>query len=107
MTATYVCTYNEALELDDGFEWDEVKAEINFDEHKVRFEETKPVFDDPYSLTVTDDESDPDEQRFATMGAGALGRVLVVVYTYRRQNIRIISARQAEPHERKEYEAQL
>ena len=35
---------------------------------------------------------------------GAAGRLLVVVYTYRSENIRIISARPAEPHEREEYE---
>jgi len=41
-----------------------------------------------------------------TLGADALGRVLVVLYTYRGEDIRHISARSAEPHERKEYEAQ-
>jgi uncharacterized DUF497 family protein len=35
---------------------------------------------------------------------GASGRLLVVVYSYRGENIRIISARLAEPHEREEYE---
>ena len=65
------------------------------------------MFEDPYSLTVTDEESDPSEQRFATIGVGALGRVLVVVYVYRGENTRIISARVAEQHERKEYETQL
>jgi uncharacterized protein len=41
------------------------------------------------------------------MGMGALGRVLVVVYTFRDENIRIISARLALPHERKEYEREM
>lgn len=40
--------------------------------------EAIPVFDDPYALTITDDESDPSEQRFATIGLGALVRLLVV-----------------------------
>jgi hypothetical protein len=39
--------------------------------------ETIPVFDDPYAITITDDESDPDEQRFVTAGMGAMGRLLV------------------------------
>lgn len=92
------------MDFESGFEWDdESKAEINFQKHGVRFEEAKPVFDDPYSLTVADDESDPNEQRFATIGIGAVGRVLVVVYSYRGENIRIISARCAEPQERKQY----
>jgi uncharacterized DUF497 family protein len=67
--------------------------------------EAIPVFDDPYAITVADDESDPDEQRFVTLGVGATGRLLVVVYTWRRENIRIISARPAEPREHEEYEA--
>lgn len=89
-----------------GFEWDEQsKAGINFRRHGVRMPEAIPVFDDPYALTVTDDESDPSEQRFVTIGMGAAGRLLVVVYTYRGKNIRIISVRLAEPQEREEYEA--
>jgi len=67
--------------------------------------EAIPVFDDPNAITITDDESDPGEQRFVTLGTGAAGRLLVVVYTYRGDNIRIVSARPAEPRECKEYEA--
>jgi hypothetical protein len=69
--------------------------------------EALPVFDDSYGITITDDESDPKEQRFVTLGMGGKARLLVVVYVYRGDNIRIISARPAEPHERKEYEASL
>lgn len=91
-----------------GFEWDEEsKAGINFRKHGVRLPEAIPVFEDPYAMTVTDDESDPAEQRFVTLGVGALGRLLVVVYTWRGEDIRIISARPAEPHESAEYEAGL
>jgi uncharacterized DUF497 family protein len=90
-----------------GFEWDEEsKAGINFRKHGVRIPEAIPVFDDPYAITITDDESDPNEQRFVTLGMGALGRLLVVVYAWRGENIRIISARLAEAHEREAYEAQ-
>jgi uncharacterized DUF497 family protein len=90
-----------------GFEWDEEnKAGINFRKHGVRLPEAIPVFDDPYAITITDDESDPDEQRFVTLGMGAAGRLLVVVYTWRGEKIRIISARPAEAHEREQYEAE-
>lgn len=78
----HLCIQFWGVEFEDGFEWDPAKAEVNFKAHNVRFEEVKPVFDDPCSLTVTDNESDPNEQRFATIGVGALGRVLVVVYTH-------------------------
>ena len=90
-----------------GFEWDEeCKAGMNFRKHGVRMPEAIPVFDDPYAITVTDDESDPGEQRFITLGMGAANRLLVVAYAWRAENIRIISARPAEAHEREEYEAQ-
>lgn len=88
------------------FEWHPEKAEANFKKHGVRFStEALAVFEDDLAITVTDD-SDPDEQRFATVGMGTKGRVLVVIYTYRRDKIRIISARIAGPQERAEYEAQ-
>jgi uncharacterized protein len=90
-----------------GFEWDDAsKAGINFRKHGVRMPEAIPVFDDPYAITITDDESDPSEHRFVTLGMGATGRVLVVGYTWRGENIRIISARPAEAHEREQYEAE-
>ena len=90
-----------------GFEWDEEgKAGVNFRKHGVRIPEAIPVFDDPYAMTIVDDESDSSEQRFITLGMGAAGRLLVVVYTWRGDDIRIISARPAEIHEREQYEAE-
>lgn len=87
-----------------SFEWDVGKAEANYKKHDVRFSESIPVFEDDYAVTITDDESDPSERRFVSIGQGAKGRVLVVVYSYRGMKIRIISARLAEPHERTQYE---
>ena len=60
-----------------GFEWDdEGKAGINFRKHGVRLPEAIPVFDDPYAITITDEESAADEQRYITLGVGAAGRRL-------------------------------
>ena len=88
------------------FEWDEEsKAGSNFRKHGGRMPEAIPVFDDPFAITVVDDESDPGEQRFIALGMGETGRLLVVAYTWRGENIRIISARPAETQEREEYEA--
>jgi len=79
-----------------AFEWDEEsKAGINFRKHGVRIPEAIPVFDDSYAMTIIDDESDPGEQRSVTLGLGATGRLLVVVYAWRGENIRMISARPA------------
>jgi uncharacterized DUF497 family protein len=91
-----------------AFEWDAKKADDNYRKHGVRFStDALGVFDDDFALTLTDDESDGVEQRFITIGMGSNACLLVVVYTCRGDNIRIISARTAEPHEREEYEAQL
>jgi hypothetical protein len=54
------------------------------------FSESLPVFDDDNALTIADDESDPGEQRFVSIRMGAKMRVLVVVYTYRGEAIRMI-----------------
>ena len=87
-----------------AFEWDAGKAETNYKKHGVWFSESLPVFEDEEAITINDDDSDPHEVRFVSMGMGAKGRVLVVVYCHRGENIRIISARVAEPHERSQYE---
>jgi len=68
--------------------------------------EAIPVFDDPYAITITDEVSDPSEERFVTLGMGAAGRLLVVVYTWRGENIRIISASPGEAHECEQYEGE-
>jgi uncharacterized DUF497 family protein len=85
-------------------EWDPRKDESNFRKHGVRFAEAEPVFADDYADTITDAESDPQELRYISIGMGLKGRVLVVVHCYRGSRIRIISARPAEAHERKQYE---
>jgi len=84
-------------------EWNPAKARSNLAKHGVRFTDADTVFDDEFAI------SKPDiglagEQRFAVIGTDALGRILVVSYTYRRNRIRIISARRATKSERKEYE---
>jgi uncharacterized protein len=55
-------------------------------------------------MTVEDEL--PDERRFISVGLSETGRVLVVVYTYRRASIRIISARKATAAERRAYKEQ-
>ena len=56
--------------------------------------------------TVTLEDGGHHEQRFVTVGIDAFGRVLVVVYAYGKSDtIRIISARKADPGERKQYES--
>jgi uncharacterized DUF497 family protein len=74
-----------------GFEWDEEsKGGDQPRKHGVRLPEAIPVFGDLYAVTIADDESDQAEQRFVALGMGALGRLLVVAYAWRGDNIRTI-----------------
>lgn len=86
------------------FEWDELKAAENYRKHGVRFEEGATVFGDPLSITIDDPDHSTDEQRFVDIGSSEDGHVLVVSYTERGTNIRIISCREATRKERRQYE---
>ena len=86
------------------FEWDEEKAETNAKKHKVSFEEATTVFIDPFSVSIPDPDHSVDEQRYIGLGSSEKGRILVVVYTERGSNVRIISCRKATSSERKLYE---
>ncbi len=83
--------------------WDPDKATINLRKHKVHFSDAEPVFFDPMALSREDDDTE-NEQRFVSIGLDALNRMLVVVYTYCGEEIRLISARRATSKERKRYE---
>ncbi|MBI3914345.1 MAG: BrnT family toxin [Chloroflexi bacterium] len=86
------------------FEWDEEKAQENFSKHKVRFEEGKTVFNDPFLWIFPDLEHSEIEQRFLDIGYSSEGRLLVVSHTERGGNVRIISCRKATATERRAYE---
>jgi len=87
-----------------NFEWDEEKASSNYKKHKVDFEEATTVFLDPFSMTIPDPEHSEFEARYIDLGLSDKGRLLIVVYTERDLNIRIISCRKASNHEWKIYE---
>ncbi|MCL2600156.1 MAG: BrnT family toxin [Treponema sp.] len=82
------------------FEWDDGKNYANLIKHGVRFEAAAHVFSDPQRMERPDADSE-GEERWQTMGF--FGDVLFVVYTERGEAIRIISARPAEPFERRIY----
>lgn len=84
-----------------SYEWDPKKSASNLRKHGIDFADAIYALEDDLALTLEDDH--PDEQRFITIGADALARVLVVVYTFRGETIRIISAREATPRERRQY----
>jgi len=87
-----------------GFEWDEKKARQNRTKHGVDFEEASTVFGDPLSVTIPDPDHSEEEDRFVILGDSIRLRLIVVSFTERGNNIRIISARRATRRERKDYE---
>ena len=83
-------------------EWDPSKAAGNANKHGVDFADAATVLYDERAITIRDD--DEEEERYVTIGMDALGRVLVIVYTWRGDRARLISARLATQQERRRYE---
>ena len=84
------------------FEWDPAKARENLRVHRVNFAVAQDVFEDENAITIEDFGAE-GEQRFRTLGMNGLGRLLVVVYTYQGEKIRLISAWKASRKQEKQY----
>jgi len=84
------------------YQWNPDKAAANLSKHGIDFSDTVSVFSDALAVTISEERF--DEERFITVGMDAFGRVLVVVYTWRGEEIRLISARKATRQERQQYE---
>lgn len=83
--------------------WDTKKAALNIRSHGIEFSHAATVLDDPMAVTIEDTRH--GEQRFVTVGADIIGRILAVVYAYSgEEEIRLISARKAISKERRIYE---
>ncbi|MDZ8256996.1 BrnT family toxin [Nostoc sp. ChiQUE01b] len=68
-----------------AYQWDKDKAAANLRKHGVDFADAVTVFSDDLAITITDERF--DEERFITIGIDAFSRVLVVVYTWRNDEI--------------------
>ena len=89
--------------MNDGkFQWDDRKAASNVVDHNITFDAARLVFGDPFALDWLDESEDYDENRYCIIGMSE-GRLLLVAYTMRGNAIRIISARLAEPGDRRRY----
>lgn len=85
-------------------EWDEEKNRLNKEKHGLSFEEAKEALDDPNAIEFYDKEhSSLDEDRYICIGDIGNFLIVYVVYTDRKGNIRMISARPAEPVEEARY----
>ena len=87
------------------FEWDNEKAEINFEKHGVTFEEAKSVFWDECAIEFYDSKHSEWEDRFLLLGLNTKFKLLLICHCHRENDevIRIISARHATKNESKHY----
>lgn len=83
------------------FEWDDEKEQSNVEKHGVDFDTAVKVFFDPNRIEYYDKSHSTDEDRFITIGFA--GKILFVVYTERKENVRLIPARLATNSERRRY----
>ena len=83
-------------------EWDRAKASTNLRKHGVRFADAVTALEDERAISVRDEME--NEERWITIGMDSLARILVVVYTWRNEQIRLISARPATRRETRQYE---
>ena len=84
------------------YQWNPNKARTNLRKHGIAFADAVLVFEDTAAITIEDEHR--EEERFITIGKDARSRVLVVVFTWRNDSIRIISARKSTLLEREQYE---
>lgn len=85
------------------FQFDPAKAASNLRKHRVSFADAEGVFYDPLAIHQLSPDWEQEERSIA-VGMDSTGRILVVVYALRGEEVRLISARGATPHEVKEYE---
>ena len=86
------------------YDWNSAKARRNVKKHGVDFDEAGSVFRDPLAYTFADPDHSTGEARWLPFGLSERGRILVVSHLESDHCIRIISAREATPHERKIYQ---
>ena len=86
------------------FDWNERKAESNLKKHGISFAEAETVWGDYFYIDLFDEEHSFEENRYLIFGESAQTRLLVVSYTEKENCLRIISAREMTPKERRDYE---
>ena len=84
-------------------QFDRAKAAANLQKHGISFADAEGVFADPLAVSMEDVDAH-GERRFVAIGLGSAGELLVVIYTERGNEYRLISARRATRKERKLYE---
>lgn len=84
------------------FEWDENKNKKNIERHGIDFKDAYLIFENPLLIKI-DTRKEYGEKRL--IGLGLLFEVaVIIIFTKRINNIRIISIRRANKNERKIYQ---
>lgn len=86
------------------FDWDKGNQEKNWEKHGVDLRECEQLFFDSQIKFFEDSGHSTIENRFIAYGQTRKERKLMLVFTIRRQKIRIISARDQNKKERRVYE---
>jgi uncharacterized DUF497 family protein len=87
-----------------GFQWDKGNIDKNLLKHNVENWECEQVFFNEPLIVLGDLKHSLSERRWAAFGKTDAGRLLVVLFTRRATLLRVISARDMNPRERKFYE---
>ena len=87
-----------------GYEWDSAKAGANLKKHGIDFADAAIALEDENAITIEDKFSQLEE-RYVALCADPFGRLLAVIFTWRGEAIRLISARKATGREKRQYEA--
>lgn len=85
-----------------AFEWDEKKRTSNLEKHGIDFEDATEIF---YGISLLRRSHRNNEERWIAIGETE-GRIIAVVFTRRRDALRIISARRARKNEERQYHNQ-
>lgn len=87
-----------------GFDWNKWNVDKNWIKHKASIEECEEIFFDKNKKIMNDKLHSNTEERHIILGKTAKGRLLYIVFTVRKNKIRIISARDINKKEIKLYE---
>ena len=90
----------ERLKRAKGFQWDEGNLDKSATAHRVEFWESEEVFFKQPFIVLPDERHSAKEERYYALGKTDLGRRLLVVFTLRGDEVRVISARDMSRKER-------
>ena len=95
----YYISYTDIEDM--VFDWDDYKESANIKKHNISFKQAAYVFIDQNRIEYYDYTHSDKEERYIAIGFA--GKILYVVYTIRKDSIRIISARRATNKEKEMY----